>query len=469
MKTGNAIQYTCYGAAQEVTGSCHLLEANGCRILLDCGLIQGSPEEEARNSQPFPFDVTGIDAVILSHAHIDHSGRLPLLYRSGYRGPIYTHAASRDLCAIMLKDAAYINEREAERANRRQKNNNSILPLFDRADAEAVIQQFHVMDYDQRINLLPGIEVRLNDAGHILGAAIVELWLTAGNDHCKLVYSGDLGFSGRPVLRDPAFISEADVVIMESTYGDHNHRSWEETYAEMGEIFEQASRAKGNILIPAFAVGRTQALLQLFAQYRTQWNMDQWQIFLDSPMAIEATEVYFRYPGLLRDEVQSYWKPGKHNDVTDQLTFTRSAEESMRLNNISSGAVIIAASGMCTGGRIRYHLKQNVGREDCHIIIVGYQERGTPGRALVDGAEYLRMWGKQYPVRATVHTIGGLSAHADQQGLLQWYQSFKNRPPVLLVHGESDAQLALSSKLRPDASSVTVMKKNQTVNLLAAS
>lgn len=461
------MRYTCHGAAQEVTGSCHLIEANGYRVLLDCGLIQGSPEEEAHNNDPFPFDPAAIDAVILSHAHIDHSGRLPLLYRAGYRGPVYTHSASRDLCSIMLRDAAYINEREAERASRRQNNNNNdnIEPLFDRADAEAVMQQFHTIEYDQRRELLPGIEVRFNDAGHILGAAIVELWLTAGDKHCKLVYSGDIGFNGRPVLRDPVHIKHADVVIMESTYGDRNHKSWDDTFAEMRDIFEQASQARGNILIPAFAVGRTQALLQLFAQYRKQWNLDRWQLFLDSPMAIEATEVYFKHPGLIRDEVRDFWLFGKHHDVTEQLTFTRSAEESMRLNNIVGGAVIIAASGMCTGGRIRYHLKQNVGNKDCHIIIVGYQEIGTPGRALVDGAEYLRMWGKQYRVRARVHTIGGLSAHADQQGLLDWYQSFNNKPPVLLVHGEADAQQALSTKLKSVASSVTVMKKQQRTDL----
>jgi len=466
------MQYTCYGAAQEVTGSCHLIEIDGRRLLLDCGLIQGTAEEEEKNAEPFPFDVGSIDAVVLSHAHIDHSGRLPLLWRAGYRGPIYTHAATRDLCSIMLRDAAFINEREAERNNRRNQRGNNRKhddeqPLYDRQDAEAVMQQFESLEYGKRTTLLPGIEVRLNDAGHILGAAIVELWLSGKDGRCKLVYSGDLGHGGRPILQDPAIIHDADTIIMESTYGDRLHRGWQETYDELAAIFEQATKARGNILIPAFAVGRTQALLHLFSKNRQDWGLDRWQIFLDSPMAIEATEVYFKYPNLLRKDARDLWRPGRHNDVTDQLTLTRTTEESMRLNTVTSGAVIVAGSGMCTGGRIRHHLRYNIGREDCHIIIVGYQEIGTLGRALVDGAKFIRLWGDSYPVAATIHTVGGLSAHADQGELLQWYRAFKDSPPVTLVHGEPEAQSILSQELKRIGADVWIAIKGQTMPLPA--
>ncbi|MDH5633267.1 MAG: MBL fold metallo-hydrolase [Gammaproteobacteria bacterium] len=465
--TQSAMQYTCYGAAQEVTGSCHLVEANGFRVLLDCGLIQGSDEEEARNAESFPFDATTIDAVILSHAHIDHSGRLPLLFRAGFTGPIYTHAATRDLCTIMLRDSAFINERNAEWLNRHRKNNNGepVQPLYNRDDVDAVMTQFEAVEYDARINVLPGIDVRFNDAGHILGAGIVELWLSQADRHCKLVYSGDLGFGGRPVLRDPTTIADADMVILESTYGNRNHRSLEDTYDELEQILGEAGQASGNILIPAFAVGRSQALLHLFARNRTRWQLNRWQIFLDSPMAIEATEVYFRHVKLLRKDAQMLWRPGQHNDVTDQLSLTRTVEESMAINRVSSGAIIIAASGMCTGGRIRHHLKHHIGRKTSHVIIVGYQERGTPGRALVDGARELRLMGKRYPVAATIHTVGGLSAHADQAGLLAWYRAFRDAPPVVLVHGEPDAQLSLQQQLEPIAPSVTVARFGHSIPL----
>jgi metallo-beta-lactamase family protein len=261
------------------------------------------------------------------------------------------------------------------------------------------------------------------------------------------------------------YIDDADIVLMESTYGDRNHRSWDETYNEMADIFEQATKSKGNILIPAFAVGRTQALLHLFAQNRQAWGLDRWQLFLDSPLAIEATEVYFKHTDLLRDEAKPFWRPGKHNDVTDRLTLTRTTEESMRLNTVTCGAVIIAGSGMCTGGRIRHHLRFNISRKDCHIIVVGYQEIGTTGRALVDGAKSIKLWGERYPVEATVHTVGGLSAHADQQELVNWYRAINNTPPVWLVHGEPMAQSALISEIKKIGTDARIMQRGQTMKL----
>ena len=286
-----------HGAAGEVTGSCHLIEVGDRRILLDCGLVQGDPRDLARNAEPFAFDPASIDAVVLSHAHIDHSGRIPFLVRCGFRGPVYTQKASRDLCRIMLRDAAYLNEKETQWENRKRERKGLELlePLYTRPDVTAAMRQFRGIDYDVRQEILPGVGLRLLDAGHILGSAIVELWLEEGGVERKLVYSGDLGVPDRPILRDPTLVEEADFILLESTYGDRLHRSLAETQREVETIVGEARSARGNIIIPAFAVGRTQHLLYEFAKNYAAWNLDRWHIFLDSPMAIEATEVYSRH------------------------------------------------------------------------------------------------------------------------------------------------------------------------------
>ncbi|WP_374693511.1 MBL fold metallo-hydrolase RNA specificity domain-containing protein [Thiothrix subterranea] len=438
------------GAANEVTGSCHLLKVGEYRILLDCGLIQGSRQEEARNSAPFPFDPKTLDAVILSHAHIDHSGRLPLLVKQGFRGDIYTHKATADLCRIMLRDAAYLNEKDARLENRKRerKGLKRVEPLYTVQEAEAVFAHFQPLDYAERVEILPRVAVRLSDAGHILGSAIVELWLHSDKQDRKLVFSGDLGRSGMPVLEDPAMIKHADMVLMESTYGDRLHRRWEDTLAEMASLLQAVTAKQGNILIPAFSVGRTQEILYLFAKYYDEWGLSRWHIFLDSPMAIEATEVYARNCELFDDESSQLWREHRITPMLPNLRFTPTPEESMRINQIHSGAIIIAGSGMCNGGRIRHHLKHNAWRRDCHILISGFQARGTLGRALVDGAKHIRLWGETIRVAAQVHTIGGLSAHADQAGLSHWYAQFEHRPPVVLVHGEPTAKAALAAHLR---------------------
>lgn len=441
-----------HGAAGEVTGSCHLIEVGGRRLLLDCGLIQGRREDEARNRKPFPFDPRCIDAVVLSHSHIDHSGRIPLLVRSGYRGPIYAHRAALDLCRIMLKDAGYLNEREAEWENRKRerKGLSLVQPLYDMRDAQNAMRRFRAMEYDQVREILPGVRLRLRDAGHILGAAVVELWLKEGGLARKLVFSGDLGQPGMPILRDPTPVEEADLVLMESTYGERLHRSHEDTLRELGEVLKSAREGGGNVLIPAFAVGRTQDLIFLFAKYRAQWGLDHWQIFLDSPLAIEATEIYARHSELYDCEAAELWRRNRSSPLLPNFHISRTAKQSMRLNRIRSGAIIIAASGMCNGGRIRHHLKHNVWRRNCHLIIVGFQARGTTGRALVDGADHITLWGETIRVAAQVHTIGGLSAHADQDGLVRWYRGFRARPPVALVHGEPAAQATLADRLRDE-------------------
>jgi len=447
-----------HGAAGEVTGSCHLISVGKHRVLLDCGMVQGSHKDEARNAEPFPFDPASIDAVVLSHAHIDHSGRIPFLVKSGFTGPIYTQRASRDLCRIMLKDAAYLNEKEVQWENRKRERKGLKLvdPWYTVQDAQLAMRQFKGIDYAVKKKILPGMTLRLSDAGHILGSAIVELWLEENGIQRKLVFSGDLGTAGRPILRDPTFIEDADIVLMESTYGDRLHRSEDATREEVIEIVRQASKARGNILIPAFAVGRTQHLLYEFAKHYREWGLDRWQIFLDSPMAIEATEVYARHPELFDAEATKLWRANKKSPVLPTLHFSRTANQSMQLNRVRSGAIIIAGSGMCTGGRIKHHLKHNAWRHNCHIIIAGFQARGTPGRMLVDGARYIRLWGETIRVKAKVHTVGGLSAHADQAGLVEWYGHFKNRPTLALVHGEPDSINALAKRIQTELGATVI-------------
>jgi metallo-beta-lactamase family protein len=346
----------------------------------------------------------------------------------------------------MLRDSGYLHEKDADWENnkRRRKGLPPIKPLYTQADAEAVLGQFVGLEYGIRREILPGVEVRLNDAGHILGAAIVELWLQDRGVGRKLVFSGDLGYAEAPVMNDPAVISEADLVMLESTYGDRTHRSFDSTLEELKTIFRSAADSGGNVLIPAFAVGRTQDLLFLMSEHFADWRLDRWQVFLDSPMAIEATDIYSRYRRLYRAEL---FRDGRNWPALPNFAATKSSEDSMALNRIESGAIIIAGSGMCTGGRIRHHLKHNVWRPECHVVMIGFQAQGTLGRRLVDGARRIRLWQEAIQVKASVHTVGGLSAHADQEGLLDWYGGFQGRPPVYLVHGEEKARLALTDKL----------------------
>ena len=457
-----------HGAAGEVTGSCLLVTVGGKQLLLDCGLIQGSAAEEARNRRAFPFNPQAIDAVVLSHAHLDHSGRLPLLVKGGFRGPIYTHRATRDLSRIMLLDAAALAERDAviETRKRQRQARTAVEPLYTRAEAEAAVRQFRALDYDSEQDILPGVRLRLRDAGHILGSAIVELWLTEGTTTRKLVFSGDLGHRGAPILRNPATVREADLVILESTYGDRNHRSWNATWQELGEVFRAATQHAGNILIPAFAIGRTQELLYVFKQHWREWGLDRWTVFLDSPMAIAATEVYAHHANLFNDKDKDRRRRDGDLFALPNLHFSRTSSQSMAINRIQSGAVIIAGSGMCNGGRIRHHLKHNVWREQCHVVFTGFQARGTLGRQLVDGAPRVRLWGESVRVAAQLHTVGGLSAHADQEGLLAWYRGFgQPLPPVALVHGEPIAIDGLAARLKTLRAPVIVPTPSERLDL----
>ncbi len=451
------------GAAGSVTGSCHLLEVGGKTVLLDCGQIQGSRLDEELNRVPLP--VGHVDAVILSHAHIDHSGRLPLLHKQGFDGPIYTHSASRDLCAIMLRDAAYLQERDAEWQNkrRRRKGLAAVPPLYTRDDAKAVLAHFVPLEYDVRHEILPGVEVWLRNAGHILGAAIVELLLRENGKEFRLVFSGDLGYAAAPLMEAPAKVEKADLVLMESTYGNRNHRAFASTLDELATIIRGAADGGGNILIPAFAVGRTQDLLYLLGEHYDAWRVNRWQVYLDSPMALETTELYGRYRELQKRQLFDDGKPLLGNVIASEST-----EDSMLINEIESGALIIAGSGMCSGGRILHHLKHNLWRPECHVVMIGFQAQGTLGRRLVDGAPHVRMFQETIKVAAQIHTVGGLSAHADQAGLLDWYGGFSGTPPVCLVHGEPMAQQALADKLRERyGASVTIPARGQVLELLS--
>ena len=437
-----------HGAAGEVTGSCHEVEAAGHRLLLDCGMIQGSEQDEARNAEPFAFDIAGIDAVVLSHAHIDHCGRLPVLVRRGYRGPIYTQAATADLLRIMLEDAAALARMDADRDNRHRRGGRADhAPLFDVDDVHRVLRQVRSLAYGEPETIFPGVTVVLRDAGHILGSASVEIRAEENGRVRTLVFSGDVGPRGKPILCDPVDVPAADLLLLESTYGDRLHRDRDETVVELGRIFEKAWHDGGNVLIPAFAVGRSQELLYWFAKHWDDWGLSKWRIFLDSPMAAKVVGVYDRHEDLFDAEARRVWREKPHPFRLPNLRFTVDVAQSQGINRIEGGAVIIAGSGMCNGGRIRHHLRHNLGSARNHLVIVGYQANGTLGRRLVDGAGRVRIFGEEVPVKLQRHTIGGLSAHADQAGLLEWYGRIGNRPPVVLVHGEDGARTALSEAL----------------------
>ena len=469
------MKLTSHGAAGEVTGSCHLIELKDGdrmrRVLLDCGLIQGRREDELRNHDPFPFDPASLDAVVLSHAHIDHSGRLPMLVKQGFRGRIHTQHASADLVEILLKDSASLNARDVERRNRKRERNGKKLlePLYADKDVVQTLKQLSPHPYETPFEPCAGVTVRLHDAGHILGSAIVELELKEGSEVRTLVFSGDLGHRGSPILRDFTPLKHADFVLLESTYGNREHRSWDDTLAEVGEVADVIAKKKGNVLIPAFSVGRSQMIMYAFARNKEAWQLDRRQIFLDSPMAIKATKAYVEHTDLYDEDASAFWREKGQLLALPNLHFTQTPQESMAINRITDNAVIIAGSGMCTGGRILHHLKHNLWRRDAHVIIAGYQGRGTLGRKLVEGKPRVRIHRDRIRVAASIHTIGGLSAHAGQNGLVDWYKAFENSPPVLLVHGEPKAMKVLRRRLELETgASVRAAQAGRSTDLLSS-
>ncbi len=438
-----------YGAADRVTGSCHIIHIRGRRLLLDCGFIQGSRQAQSLNYQDFPFDIKQVDAVVLSHAHLDHSGRLPLLVNRGYKGAIYAQNASCDMLKVLLEDAARIQQEDAKNENRwrSRKNKELIQPLYEVKDVSSVFKQLVGCKYREKQQILPGVTVRFQDAGHILGSSSVELWLEEDGVQRKVVFSGDLGQYNSPILNDPASIEEADLILMESTYGDRHHRDRQDTVDEIAGIIAQADKDNGNIVIPAFALGRSQDLLYMLGSHYQQWNLKNWQIYLNSPMAIEATAIYWNYPHLYDEDATRLRKQINEMPAIKNLHLTKSAKESKAINKVKHHAIILAASGMMTAGRILHHLKQNLPNPNSHIIVAGYQGRGTLGREIVEGANSVKIHNKSIPVNAQIHTVGGLSAHADQADLLRWLGCFKTKPHVCIIHGEQKAREGLQKKI----------------------
>lgn len=439
------------GAALEVTGSCHLLESNGKRILLDCGMHQGG-SAFSRNDGEFDFEPSSIDMVVLSHAHLDHSGALPLLVAQGFNGPIFCTEGTSKLLPILLEDAFRLYERDVFHRNTRFKRAGKpeVEIQYQYSDVEQVLSLVRTSRYQQPFHISDGVQLQFYDAGHILGSAIVELQIKHQGLSKTLVFSGDLGNPDTALMYDPVELNQADVVLMESTYGDRNHRSHTETLAEFESIIKAADREDGNILIPAFAVGRTQELLFALGCLYQEGKLEGWQVFLDSPMAKAVTNVYNQCMSRLDQKDTAVMR--QYGSMSLQaflpcLTVSESVEESILINERKSKAIIIAGSGMCTGGRIRHHFKQRIWHENTHIVFVGFQAAGTIGRKLVDGEKRMKFFGEEMVINAQIHTVGGFSAHAGQNELVKWAKAFAGKPKFCLVHGEQKAIVALRDEL----------------------
>lgn len=450
------MKLTFHGASREVTGSCYQVTSGKLNFLVDCGMFQGGRTADERNRRFPEFDPEALDFVLLTHAHIDHSGLLPRLAAMGYRGPVHCTHATADLLGVLLPDSAHIQEKEAEWANyanrkTRRSRVSELAPLYTVTQAKDMLKSLRGVRYDKEIRPHPRVRVRFQDAGHILGSAIVEVWLEEGGVTRKLVFSGDLGMSGRPILMDPTPIEEADILLVESTYGNRLHKSLSETIDELAHaVTDTLERKKGNVIIPAFAVGRTQDLLYLLMDLVRQERLPRnLAIFVDSPMASAATAITLSHHNLMDTESRELLQWFRTSPEAPYLRVTEDVEESMALNKIRQGAVIISASGMCDAGRIKHHLKFNLPRAECSVIIAGFQAEGTLGRRLVDGARSVRLFRETVPVRADLYTLGGLSAHADRDALIQWLSGFK-RPPAktFVVHGEEATALGFGVLLR---------------------
>lgn len=430
-----------FGAAETTSGSCFLVSSGDSQVLIDCGLFHGPPELKQRNYIDFPFKPREIDAVILTHAHIDHSGLIPKLVKHGFKGPIFATAVTADLCSIMLADSGHIQETEVERKNRklRRRGQELLKPIYTVEDANVAMKQFKRMVYDEEIEILPSFRIRFRDAGHILGAAVVEMWVTEDEETTKLVFSGDLGNLDQPIVQDPTFITEADIVVIESTYGTRMHEKRDDRMEHLADVVNSTMKRGGNLLIPAFALGRTQDLLYSLRVLQDEGKIPPLNIYIDSPLASKATEVFQRHAGVFDYETRTMIKEGRSPFDSPYIHYTESVEESMRLNSVVGGLVIISASGMADAGRIKHHLKHNLWRKQATVLLVGYQAQGTLGRRLQDGASEVRIHGEEVKVAATIETISGFSAHADQGALLKWLRRFSYIGRVFVTHGEKES------------------------------
>lgn len=440
------MQLTFCGGAGRVTGSCFLFESGATRFLVDCGMFQGPRETWALNVAPFAFEPSAIDFVILTHAHLDHGGLLPRLGAQGFAGPVYATPATRDLLAVMLPDSAFVMNAEAARA---AKTGRTYDVPYGLEDARAILRRVEPVPYGHAFAPAPGVEAVLQDAGHILGSAFVSLSLTERDRRVRVVVSGDLGQPGRPIVRDPEPRPECDVLLLESTYGDRDHPPMERTLDELAAILQSALEAsRGVVLVPAFAVGRTQDLLYHLHRMSRAGRIRPVQAFVDSPMASEVTRITARHFELFDDEARRTASESPATGAGLRVSYTASVDESKALNRLTGGAIIVAASGMCDGGRIRHHLRHRLPDPRTTVLFIGYQAAGTLGRRLVDGAPVVRMFGEEIPVRARIATLDGFSAHADRASLLAWLRG--TRPPpgrIYLVHGEPAASAALASEI----------------------
>ena len=435
------MKLTFFGAAHAVTGSCHCLEVNGKRILIDCGLQQGRDEY---NDNALDFTAGEIDCVVVTHAHIDHSGRIPLLVKEGFRGEIVTTRLTGQLMSIMLRDSAHIQESDAQWKNQKgqRAGRPEVEPLYTVADAEAALQQMRTVEYGEVTELCPGVRARFVDAGHLLGSSSVEIWATEGGEERKLVFSGDIGNVDQPIIRDPHLLSEADYVVMESTYGDRDHEPPESYTEALADIIDETFARGGNVIIPAFAVGRTQELLYFMREMKERGlvkSAPDFAVCVDSPLAREATRIFSGdLHGYLDEEAIAVLQGGQNLFTFPGLRLVESSEESKALNLDKSSKVIISASGMCDAGRIRHHLKHNLWRSECSVVFVGYQAEGSLGRRLLEGASSVKLFGEEIAVQARIYNFKGLSSHADRDHLIAWAEAYHPKPrQVFVVHGDA--------------------------------
>ncbi|MBI5888038.1 MAG: MBL fold metallo-hydrolase [Deltaproteobacteria bacterium] len=448
------------GGASTVTGSCFNLRVNNLNFLVDCGMHQGNGgESETLDRKAFPFDPAKIDFVFVTHAHMDHSGMLPRLKREGFKGKIFTTQATKDLLKPMLVDSARIQQSDADWQTRKAARAGlpPIEPLYTEADVAAVLPMFEQRDYAKLYHLGSGVKYRFIDAGHILGSATLELWFQDSEREKKIVFSGDIGKKGNPILKDPSMPDEADYVVMESTYGNRLHRPLRQSVDELASAIKTTFKRGGNVYIPTFALGRTQDILYILNGLAAEGRLFNINVHLDSPLAEEATKIYLAHPECFDEEAKKLFEAAGRNGAPDKgksmfssmktgalkLHFTHTVDESMLLNRLKSGHIIMAGSGMCEGGRIKHHLKHNLWRRECSVVFVGFQARGTLGRRIVDGAKTVSILGEEIAVRAQIHTINGFSAHADRHELFEWLTALSNSPKVFLVHGEEEAAESL--------------------------
>lgn len=438
------------GADHEVTGSCHVLEVCGRYILVDCGMEQGTDDFETAE---LPMNIADIDYVLLTHAHIDHSGMLPLLYARGFRGDVIATPATVDLCDIMLKDSAHIQMTEAEWKNRKgqRAGKEPVVPIYDMNDAEGVLEHFVSCDYDKVMDLCEGVKVKFSDAGHLLGSASIEVWINEDGEERKIVFSGDIGNLNRPIIKDPSYINDADYVVMESTYGDRYHNADVDYVSELAGICQRTFDRGGNVVIPAFAVGRTQEMLYYFRKIKEEGLVKghSFEVYVDSPLAVEATQIFNENMAECFDqEAMELVRNGINPLRFPGLTLSITSNDSIAINSDNKPKVIISASGMCEAGRIRHHLKHNLWRKECTVVFVGYQANGTLGRMLLEGASKVKLFGETIEVMAEIVKLEGVSGHADKAGLIKWITSFDNRlKQVFVVHGEDEVSTGFAKCL----------------------